>query len=88
MAKEEHLSPALRTSLELLLVVVAILAERFGLNSKNSSTPPAADPNRIKKPKEKSSRPTGGQIGHKGKTLQPVDDPDHVENRFLAVSSG
>ncbi len=83
MAKEEHLSPALRTSLELLLFVVVILAERFGLNSKNSSTPPAADPNRIKKPREKSSRPTGGQVGHKGTTLQPVDDPDHIETIYV-----
>ena len=35
--EEESLSPALRSSLELLLVLVSLLLNRLGLNSRNSS---------------------------------------------------
>ena len=79
MAQEEHLSPALRATFEILLTVIVLFAERFGLNSKNSSTPPSADPNRKKKSRGKPGRKPGGQHGHKGSTLLPVDEPDHIE---------
>lgn len=79
MAQEEHLSPALRATFEILLTVIVLLAERFALNSKNSSTPPSSDPNRKKKSRGKSERKPGGQNGHKGNTLSPVDEPDHIE---------
>jgi len=55
LEKEKGLSPALKTSIEIMLVVVSLLGERLGLNSKNSSTPPSADPNRKKHPKRKTS---------------------------------
>lgn len=76
--EEQDLSPALKSSLEMLLVVVTLLAQRLGLNSKNSSTPPAVDPNREKEAKAKSAQKQGGQKGHKGYTLRPVEDPDIV----------
>lgn len=79
IAEEKDLSPALKSSLEVLLLLVTILAQRFGLNSKNSSKPPSADPNRPKEPKNKSDRKPGGQKGRNGTTLQPVADPDEIE---------
>ena len=51
IAQEKHLSPTLKASLEVLLLLVTILANRLGLNSKNNSKPPSSDPNREKKPK-------------------------------------
>jgi transposase len=77
--EEKNLSPALRTSLELLLSLVTILLGRLGLNSRNSSKPPSNDPNRKKKPKKGSKKP-GGQKGHTGNHLKLIDDPDHIES--------
>ena len=80
LKKEKDLSPALRSALEVLLVLVALLLNRMTLNSKNSSKPPSTDPNRKKSSKQgQSSRKPGGQKGRNGTTLQPVDDPDEVE---------
>jgi len=79
ITEEKDLSPALKTSLEMLLLVVILLAEKLGLNSRNSSTPPSADPNRKKESRAKSERKPGGQIGRKGKNLQPVENPDIIE---------
>lgn len=74
VAAEKDLSPALKASLEVLFLLVTILANRLGLNSKNSSKPPSSDPNRKKESKE-----PGGQHGHIGATLKPVSDPDLVK---------
>ena len=80
LKKEKDLSPALRSALEVLLVLVALLLNRMTLNSKNSSKPPSTDPNRKKSSKRgQSSRKPRGQKGRNGTTLQPVDDPDEVE---------
>jgi len=79
IAQEKHLSPALKASLEVLLLLVTILANRLGLNSKNSSKPPSSDPNRKKKSKEQATRRPGGQPGHIGTTLKPFPDPDLVK---------
>jgi len=78
IASEKNLSPALKASLELLLVVVTLLVNKLGLGSRNSSIPPSADPNRKKK-RKKSGRNPGGQQGHCGSTLSPVPDPDKVK---------
>ena len=77
--EEENLSAALRPSLALLLSLVTVLLNRLGLNSRNSSKPPASDPNREKKRKNGSGNRPGGQKGHAGNHLELVDDPDHVE---------
>jgi transposase len=79
IAAEKDLSPALKASLEVLLLLVTILANRLGLNSKNSSKPPSSDPNRKKDFKEQGERKPGGQLGHIGTTLKPVSDPDLVK---------
>jgi transposase len=79
IAREEHLSPALKASLEVLVLLVTILANRLGLNSKNSSKPPSSDPNRKKEPNTPGTRRPGGQHGHIGTTLKPFPDPDLVK---------
>lgn len=79
IAQEKNLSPALKASLEVLLLLVTILTNRLGLTSKNSSKPPSSDPNRKKAPKEPGARKPGGQNGHIGTTLKPFPEPDLVK---------
>ena len=79
IAAEQDLSPALKSSLEVLLVLVTLLLNRLGLNSKNSSKPPSTDPFRRKESRAASGRKPGGQPGHVGTTLKPVSDPDIVK---------
>jgi len=78
LTTEDGLSPALKASLETLLLLVVILLNRLGLNSKNSSKPPSTDQNRTRRPRVASGRKPGGQPGHAGTTLQPVPDPDEI----------
>lgn len=78
LEQDKTLSPALKISIELILVVVVMLASKLGLNSKNSSIPPSKDGNRSKQAKEKSAKPAGGQAGRSGKTLTQTDTPDEV----------
>jgi transposase len=47
---EPNLSPALKSALEVILLLVSILLDRVTLNSKNSSKPPSSDPNRLRPP--------------------------------------
>jgi transposase len=62
----------------------AELRSRLNLNSKNSNKPPFSDglskkPGLPKGPAKKS----GGQFGHKGKTLKMVDNPDAVLVHYI-----
>jgi transposase len=79
LAQETSLSPALRAALNVLLALVAALLQRLNLNSRNSSKPPSTDPHRPKTPKPKGQRSPGGQNGHVGTTLQPVEEPDQIQ---------
>lgn len=79
IAAEKSLSPALKASLKVLLLLVSILVNRLGLNSKNSSKPPSADRFRKKEPKAPTGRKPGGQHGHVGTTLKPFDEPDVIK---------
>lgn len=76
---DDSISPALRASIDLLILLVTLLANRLGLNSQNSHTPPSADPNREKTPRKRSTKTPGGQPGHPGNQLQPFADPDMIE---------
>lgn len=78
LAKEPNISPALKSSIEMILIVFVLLLNRLGLNSKNSSKPPSSDPNREKK-KLSSKKKAGGQPGHKGVTLKKFDTPDVIK---------
>jgi len=69
---------------------VADLERGAKLNSENSSKPPSSDG--LAKPERKlrtasqrhhqQSKPSGGQIGHAGATLQQVENPDRTINHF------
>lgn len=75
----------LQEQVQLLTKRVVELESRLHQNSRNSSKPPASDglakPTSKPKPKSlrhKGERKTGGQPGHKGHTLEPVNNPDHI----------
>lgn len=75
--EKENLSPAMRSALDVILLLVSILVKRLGLNSRNSSKPPSQDQNREKK-KKTTGKSRGGQDGHVGTTLEQTDTPDDV----------
>jgi transposase len=79
LKQEKDLSPSLKSMIKVLILLVKMLTNRVGLNSRNSSKPPSSDPNRKKKKRTTSNKKSGGQQGHKGSTLEPVDDPDEIE---------
>ena len=77
LAADKNVSPALKTSINLLIMIVSMLLQRLTLNSSNSNFPSSTDKftrRRRKvvpgKKKNKSSKPVGGQKGHKGNTLE------------------
>ena len=86
MEEEKDLSPALKTAIEVMILLVIVLVNRLGLNSRNSSRPPSSDfganekgaDERGNKNNSSKKRKPGGQPGRKGKTLKPVDNPDEV----------
>jgi len=79
--EEPNLSPALRSTLEVLILVVQLMVGRLSLSSRNSSKPPSTDRFPTpKKPKEGEAKKTGGQKGRVGTTLKKVESPDRIEN--------
>ncbi len=80
------LSPSMRTTLDLLLLIVNLLCQRLGLNSRNSSKPPSSDPNRKKSPINNSENKTGGQKGHIGSTLALDTNPDITHKLPVDIS--
>lgn len=76
---DKEISDSLRMTFELLLLIIELLYQRLGLNSNNSSIPPSQDQNRKRETKNKSDKKSGGQKGHKGTTLEQVDNPDIIE---------
>ncbi|MGH7148277.1 MAG: IS66 family transposase [Nitrospiraceae bacterium] len=88
MWRREQLLPLARSNPEALVDIILALQEqvqtletRLAQNSRNSSMPPSSDGYAKPAPKslrQKSGRSTGGQIGHPGNTLKPVDKPDFI----------
>jgi transposase len=66
-------------TIELLREENAELKRKLGMDSNNSSKPPSSD-GFTKKTKSlrKSGGKSGGQLGHKGKTLQMSKEPDDI----------
>ena len=80
LQEDEHISPALKSTITVLVLVVKLLTNRLGLDSRNSSKPPSSDINREKqKSTKKSGRKSGGQAGHIGATLKQTQEPDEVK---------
>lgn len=60
---------------------IKTLEDQMAKNSRNSSKPPSSDEFHKPKPKsrrETSGRAPGGQEGHDGHRLEPVEAPDHI----------
>jgi transposase len=79
LKEDKQLSPALKSMITVLIMVVKLLSNRVGLNSRNSSKPPSTD-NQKDKPKDQSGtgKKSGGQKGHAGVTLKQAEEPDEV----------
>lgn len=65
----------------ILLTALEAFLHQQNPTSRNSSLPPSQDPNRLKQLKSgESDKKPGGQNGHVGKTLKPVEKPDEIIN--------
>ncbi|MCB2313688.1 transposase [Clostridium tagluense] len=74
-----HLISSLRDDNTILLARNIELEAMHNKNSNNSSKPPSSNNN--KKPsnsRTKTGRSSGGQVGHIGKTLLKIDNPDNI----------
>ena len=82
---EKDLSPSLKKTMDGVLDLVVVLSNRLGLDSSNSSKPPAQDPNRERKSRKAKGRrrKPGGQKGHKGSYLQQVAMPTESEDILI-----
>ena len=81
LEKEKNLAPEFVHKIHNLIQAAQMLLDQVSINSQNSSKPPSADPNRKKPSRSKNdtNRKPGGQLGHEGKQLKPVDNPDSIE---------
>jgi len=78
LTNDKNISSSTKVIVELLLTVIILLMNRLGLNSKNSSKPPSAD-NKNGNDDNKGKKERGAQPGHKGTTLDPIDNPDEIK---------
>lgn len=81
LREDPSISPSFRSLVEVLVLIIELLVDRLGLNSTNSSKPPSQDPNRPRGSRKKTTaerRQPGGQPGHEGSTLTPVDNPNEI----------
>jgi transposase len=87
--QDETASPALKSVVHSLIDAITLLTNELGLNSSNSSKPPSTDLFPAKKPKISpgKKRKPGGQKGHQGAHLKPVEKPDSVETILLDKKS-
>ena len=60
IAEDKDLSPATKSLLEVLILVITLMANRLNLSSKNSSKPPSTDPNREKTRQKNKGKKAGG----------------------------
>ena len=87
--KQDRLITQLTERIVQLEARIAELEARLNRTSRNSSQPPSMDGfRRVKSPRKKGERPPGGQPGHKGQTLEMVENPDEIEVHPVLVCQG
>ena len=65
------------------------LEAQINQNSRNSSRPPSTDAfTRPQSPRKKGERSVGGQKGHKGQTLEWIENPDQIEVHTVSICKG
>lgn len=80
LKNEKGLSPAMKSIIKILILMIRTLTGKLNKNSSNSSIPPAIDKKRKRgSNKEKSNKKPGGQNGHDGFRLEKFDNPDKIE---------
>lgn len=82
MKRSKDMPDETKAILELLITIITLMMGMLKLNSKNSSQPPSKDKPGTKTKKTKSKgkkRKPGAQRGHKGANLEPVLEPDEIE---------
>jgi len=79
----------LKAVMEIMLLLIKLLLQRLGINSKNSSKPPSQDPNRTKKKngQNENQKKRGGQEGRVSDPLKPVDNPDEIIELKIDLST-
>ena len=75
LKKDKDSSPALKASLNLLILIIALLLEKMGLNSKNSDISPSQDKFLQRDKKEEGNKKKGRPAGVKGSTLELMPNP-------------
>jgi transposase len=71
-------NPALREQLVVLAAEIQELRARLAKDSYNSGKPPSSDGlgRKRRSLRKRSGKKPGGQLGHRGETLQPVAAPE------------
>ncbi len=91
LSKEELIAliKVLITQNQALTARVAELERCLALKSSNSSKPPSSEglakKSRTQSERGKSGKASGGQAGHKGRTLQQRETPDIIEDHYAVV---
>lgn len=81
LAESKEVPPDFAALVSVLLTALEGFLHQQKPTSQNSSLPPSQDPNRLKQLQSgKSDKKPGGQAGHVGKTLRPIENPDEIIN--------
>lgn len=85
LKEDESLSDPAKAVISSLIDMVALLSNHLGLNSSNSSKPPSSDPNRVRRSRTTKGkrRKPGGQNGHRGSRLEPIENPTVIEELLV-----